>query len=256
MGRTPAEMDTVRRRVVPASALIPVRRRRIVEESSVLAALILYDCRELVRLHTLTVSPFSAPTAPAAGFRLRLTDGWASLSNPYFASDLRALHHLLEMILQHVCQVCLRGESDLWIRPRVATSDCSSVDLPLRASTRRVLEYYLAALRPDASTRDLVSRLDRYRLAHIYPLAGLAYSMCVSQEGDGVFLYVRVNVFSDLGGAGVSVLDGKLVKIRKGVGTLSPMQLRRRGRFQRDYLTRLRSGTFGEEALFPTAVGA
>lgn len=64
------------------------------------------------------------------------------------------------------------------------------------------------------------------------------------------------NVFSDLGGAGVSIVNGTTVKISKGIGSLTEEQLADRTRFQRRYLTRLRRARLGERALFPNAAGA
>jgi hypothetical protein len=42
---------------------------------------------------------------------------------------------------------------------------------------------------------------NRHRTTHVYPLADLAYSMCFSEHHSQLFAHVRLNVFSDLGGA-------------------------------------------------------
>jgi hypothetical protein len=86
----------------------------------------------------------------------------------------------------------------------------------------------------------------------VYPLADLAYSVCFSEHRDVLFGHVRVNVFSDLGGAGVSVIDGTVVKIRKGVGVYDEEELAARDAFQRDFVTALRRHPeHGGTALYP-----
>jgi hypothetical protein len=67
--------------------------------------------------------------------------------------------------------------------------------------------------------------------------------------------HVRLNVFSDLGGAGVSVVNGVIVKVRKGVGTYDGDELAARSAFQRGFLTTLRQHPdLGAAALYPFLV--
>ena len=93
---------------------------------------------------------------------------------------------------------------------------------------------------------------NRDRTTHVYPLADLAYSVCFSEQDGDLFAHIRLNVFSDLGGAGVSVINGVMVKIRKGVGIYDEEELAARASFQRGFLTALRRDpALGETALYP-----
>lgn len=97
----------------------------------------------------------------------------------------------------------------------------------------------------------------RRRTTHLFPLADLAYSVNFSEHRGKLYGQVRVNVFSDLGGAGVAVLDGTTTKIRKGVGEFGTKELVTREEFQREYLTALRRHPIlGEQALYPSLASA
>ncbi len=68
---------------------------------------------------------------------------------------------------------------------------------------------------------------------------------------------MRLNVLSELGGAGVSIIDATVVRIRKGVDTLGDAELAARQAFQRGYLARLRRHPeFAEPALYRTLASA
>lgn len=57
---------------------------------------------------------------------------------------------------------------------------------------------------------------------------------------------------SGLGGAGVSVINGTIVKVRKGAGTYDQSELAARAVFQRGFLTALRCHPeHGTAALYP-----
>ncbi|MGH3318768.1 MAG: hypothetical protein ACRDN9_01080 [Streptosporangiaceae bacterium] len=98
---------------------------------------------------------------------------------------------------------------------------------------------------------------NRDRTTHVYPLAGLAYSVCFSEHRGDLFAHVRLDVFSDLGGAGASIVNGVVVKIRKGVGTYDEEELAAREAFQCDFLRALRRHPrLGGAALYPLLAGA
>jgi hypothetical protein len=79
--------------------------------------------------------------------------------------------------------------------------------------------------------------------------------VCFSEHDGELFAHIRLNVFSDLGGAGVSVINGTVVKIRKGAGTYDEEELAGRVTFQRGFLTALRQHPdFGGAALYPFLV--
>jgi hypothetical protein len=87
------------------------------------------------------------------------------------------------------------------------------------------------------------------------PQATLTDGLRGSGPGWLPFRHVRLNVFSDLGGAGVSVVNGVIVKVRKGVGTYDGDELAARAAFQRGFLTTLRQHPdLGATALYPFLV--
>lgn len=254
VGRTAAELRRVDELTAPARSYPPQRRRRTVEEASVLGAILAADCLAGVRLHAVeVVEPLSSPQATAS-LQLRVPGGWDAFTDPALLADLNAIHYVLRRIYDAIAGACLAGTSGMWRRPTVAPGRVGDVPLPLAPTSREALGHYLAALRPGllANVASHADPVNRARTTHLYPLADLAYSVCFSEHRGELFGHVRANVFSDLGGAGVSVINGIVVKIRKGVGVYDEEEFAARGAFQRDFLTVLRRHPeHGGTALYP-----
>jgi len=119
--------------------------------------------------------------------------------------------------------------------PRARPRELAKADLIWQRTG--VLAHYLTGLRPGllAGTGFYADPRNRGRTTHVYPLADLAYSVCFSEHDGELFAHIRLNVFSDLGGAGVSVINGTVVKVRKGAGTYDEEELADRAAFQRGY---------------------
>jgi len=255
IGRTAEEIDAVRQQAAPVAQSPAVRQRRIVEESSVLASVLAADCLDPSELRALEpVPPLSSPAATAT-IQLRVRDGWAALADPDLFQDLRTVHATLRRIYDSVARACFIGESGPWQRPGVDPDGVGAVDLPLSARSREALGHYLQGMRPALlnDTARLRDPANRDWTTHVYPLADLAYSVCFSSHQEELYAHVRVNVFSDLGGAGMSVLDGTVVKTRKGEHIMTPQEEAQRVEFQREFLDVVRLHPRGAQALFPLA---
>ena len=183
--------------------------------------------------------------------------GWQAFTDPALFADLRTLHRILRRIYDATARACLTGTSGVWQRPILDASRADQVRLPLSRASLDALEHYLAALRPGllASTGFYADARNSHRATHVYPLADLAYSVCFSEHQGQLFAHLRFNVFSDLGGAGVSLINGTIVKVRKGVGAYDQEELAARAHFQRGFLTALRRHPdLGATALHPFLV--
>jgi hypothetical protein len=257
VGRTQHEVALVERLARPASEYPAGLRRRVLDEAGVLAALLVGDCLGEVQLCAVElVAPLSTPQA-TAGLQFRVPGGWAAFAGGALTSDLRAIHRVLRHVYDAIARACLAGQSGLWKRPILDAGQAGHVALPLSACSQETLSHYLSGLRPDilADTRSLADPRNRDLTTHVYPLADLAYSVCFSEHQGQLFAYLRVNVFSDLGGAGVSMVNGTIVKVRKGVGIYDQKELAARTAFQRGFLTTLRQHPeHGAAALFPALV--
>jgi hypothetical protein len=257
IGRTGHELALAAGSALPAGAYPADQRRRTVDEACVLGSMLLGDCLAAVRLHVLElIEPLSTPQATAC-LQLRVPYGWQSFTDPALFADLRTLHRVLREIYDAVADACLTGTIGKWRRPTLNASQADKVRLPLSSASRAALAHYLTALKPGllADTGFYADPRNRHRTTHVYPLADLAYSMCFSEHHSQLFAHVRLNVFSDLGGAGVSVINGTVVKVRKGVGTYDEEELGARAAFQRGFLTALRRHPdLGATALYPLLV--
>lgn len=151
-GRTPAELKTIAERSRPAGTLPWRRRRRIVEEASVLGTLLAGECLETTRLRTMQPTPALASSSATAALRLHMTRGWASLTDPGFLTDICTLHHLVRIIYEEIFAGCCTGRAGWWRRPRLVSTDPATVNLPLSRRARHALGHYLKALRPELIT--------------------------------------------------------------------------------------------------------
>lgn len=249
VGRTDAERAIVRAKTAPAHTLTITRARRIVEEASVLGSLLAQDCIDPDALHVLTPVPaLSTPTATATA-QFRLPEGWNSLTHPALHDDLAYIHRKLRRTYDEITRTATTGTTGTWQRPTLRPFDPDTLNLPLRPDARAALTHYLRALRPELLTGQAAS--SRARATHVYPLADLAYAVTIAEQNGGVYLHVRTNVFSDLGGAGIGILDGTIVKTKKGIGTLHGHEIAARKAFQTEYLRNLQSHPQAMRALFP-----
>ncbi|MFD7880753.1 hypothetical protein ACFV5G_43020 [Streptomyces sp. NPDC059766] len=235
VGRTQAERAAVKARAVRAGRLSIVRSRRIVEEASVLGALISANIVDGDALRVLEPVPALSTHTATATAQFRLPQGWESLTSPDLPADLVYIHRKLRRMYDEIMRVCTTGTAGTWRRPMIRQFDPQEIDVPLRAATRVALAHYLRGLRPKL----LSERVERSRKAYVYPLADLAYAVTIAEQDGGVFLHLRTNVFSDLGGAGISIMDGVIVKTKKGVGDMSPAEIAGRAAFQGDFLRML-----------------
>jgi hypothetical protein len=254
VGRTGHELALVAGLTLPARAYPARQRRRTVDEACILGAMLAGDCLATVRLRTLElIEPLSTAQATAC-LQLRVPRGWHSFTDAALFADLRTLHGILREIYTAIAIACLTGAVGIWQRPVVDASRVGQVRLPLSPVSRDALAHYLTGLQPGllSQTEFYADPRNRQRTTDVYPLADLAYSVCFSEHCGELFAHIRLNVFSDLGGAGVSVINGTVVKIRKGVGTYSREELAARATFQRDFLTALRRHPdLGSAALYP-----
>ncbi|MER5870488.1 hypothetical protein [Streptomyces sp. NPDC002044] len=249
VGRTQAERATVAEMAVRAGALSATRSRRIVEEASVLGSLLSADCVDPDALRVLVPVPaLSTPTATVTA-QFLLPEGWASLTDPGLHADLAYVQRKLRRTYNEIVSTCTTGVTGMWERPVVREFDADDISIPLRPATRATLAHYLRALRPEILTSH--REANRSRDTHVYPLADLAYAVTIAEQDGRVYLHLRINLFSDLGGAGISIIDGVVVKTKKGVGILRADEVAARKAFQAEYLGKIHQHPFASRVFFP-----
>ncbi|WP_331727656.1 hypothetical protein [Streptomyces sp. NBC_01176] len=249
VGRTKSERATVAEEAVRAGQLSTTRARRIVEEASILGSLLSADCVDPDALRVLVPVPaLSTPTATVTA-QFLLPNGWESLTAPGLHDDLVYVHRKLRRTYDEIIRTCTTGTTGLWERPVVREFDADEIGVPLRTETRATLAHYLRALRPEILTDRKGS--NRSRGTHVYPLADLAYAVTIAEQNDKVYLHLRTNLFSDLGGAGISIIDGAIVKTKKGVGTLRADEIAARNAFQAEYLGQIYRHPLASRVFFP-----
>ncbi|WP_245235377.1 hypothetical protein [Streptomyces violaceorubidus] len=249
VGRTQAERATVTAKAIPARQLSATRARRIVEEASVLGSLLSADVVDPDALRVLVPVPALSTATATVTAQFELPDGWASLTAPALHEDIAYIHRKLRRTYDEILRVCTTGRSGKWERPTVREFDADEISVPLRPGTRATLAHYIRALRPEILTDR--RGIDRTRDTHVYPLADLAYAVTIAEQAGKVYLHLRTNLFSDLGGAGISIIDGVIVKTKKGVEKLRPAEIAGREAFQAEYLGRVHRHPLASRVFFP-----
>lgn len=152
-----------------------------------------------------------------------------------FATQLTAIHALYESVYQELREVFFFGTSDKWQRARILPDheqlinqlDASTTGVTrdliahcAKAFSKRILDM-VEAVRPGDELRALVS--------HVYPNAGAAYSVTLTDHDPGqIGMVFRPFLFSDTGGAGLSSISDVVIKTKKRDDVpLSPMPLPR-----------------------------
>lgn len=249
VGRTKAERAIVAANAVPLQQLSATRARRIVEEASVLGSLLSADVVDPDALRVLVPVPALATATATATAQFELPDGWGSLTAPALHDDLTYIHRKLRRTYDEILRTCTTGRSGIWERPTIREFDADAIRVPLRPDTRATLAHYLRALRPEILTDR--KGTDRTRDTHVYPLADLAYAITITEQNGKVYLHLRANLFSDLGGAGISIIDGVIVKTKKGVEKLHEAEIAGRESFQAGYLRQIHRHSLAARVFFP-----
>ncbi|MGW0121702.1 hypothetical protein [Streptomyces sp. NPDC003327] len=249
VGRTQAERATVAAHTVRAGQLSATRARRIVEEASVLGSLLSADVVDPDALRVLLPVPALSTATATATAQFELPHGWASLTAPALHDDLTYIQRKLRRTYDEILRACTTGHSGMWQRPTVREFDTDDINIPFRPDTRNTLTHYLRALRPEILTDRRGT--DRTRDTHVYPLADLAYAITITEQSGKVYLHLRANLFSDLGGAGISIIDGVIVKTKKGVEKLRAAEIASRETFQAEYLRQIHRHPLAARVFFP-----
>lgn len=241
--RTPADLETVRALTRPLTTYPPQRQRRVVDEATVLAA-VLAAGRLPPLEHLGPAAPLSGPHATAS-LALRIPGGWDAL--PGALDDLSTVHGVLEGIYADVTSAWTAGQAGIWHRPHLLAQPRWR---PFTGAAGDALGHYMRALVPGAAA-GVSDATPRRRATHVYPLAGLAYSVVISEDAGQLWAYVRPVVFSDLGGAGVTMINGTVTKVTKGIGVFTAQQMGERAAFQGEFLSWLRRSPHGGAAFCP-----
>lgn len=249
IGRTQDEMENVVQKKVQLAQLALLRRRRLIDETTVLGSLIMYDYfadnSDLSSMYP--IKPFTKKNCPSLLFELR--DGWETLTSEAFDKDFLRLHEGLSQTFDMLKKVTTEGETTIWQRRNVKDIDELGVkqkiieDLTgitwMSQESLYTFVYFLHGIKKHFSKwqiRAFQHPAFRDITTHVYPLADLCYSTAFFEENGRVYGVVRPQLFSDLGGAGVEYLEGTATKLKRGVNIYSYAEMEERMAFQQGFL--------------------
>jgi len=236
IGRTKEELNTIAMGKKQLSELSYLRRRRLIDESSIIASMIFRDFLvNNLDLKSIFLEPEKNYLVPSLKFNL--IHGWNTLNSINFDEDFQAIHNGLLSVFADLTFDFTDGKFGHWQRPNLDRANIKEkLDKYywLLPESRETLEYFLEKLKPNLLKKVEYFRNPIYRdiTTQVYPLNGLCYSTAFFEEDGLPKMLIRPQLFSDLGGAGVEQINGVTTKIKRNVGVFNDEEMKSRRRFQ------------------------
>ena len=222
------------------------RQRRICDESSILVSEI---AREQLQtkgvLDVLEVIHDTNDNLSKVLLKLRVRGGWESFFKHDLAYELTKVERILEKIQTTLRKGVTVGKNGLWQRAKLKNNQeilafVNKNKLSISPTLQKLTLHFYKRLQKQTRIEDLDAKnYNRDIVTYLYPLAGPAHSVTITEYGGEVYIYIRPALYSDLGGAGVCVINNTIVKLKKGVGTFSDNEVKKRTKFQEDLLKKL-----------------
>ena len=245
MARNEADIETIHATKSRLGDLDSKSRRRIAEESSTIGGLVLADLLADEPFDALQIVPPFETVPSALSLQTNVQGGWEGLVTDGFVADFlkidQAIHTYDAIVRSAVYEQTAQGH---WRRPELKSDYALQAELlpdkmdlssPLAC---HALTHYLKNMRRGLIT-DIENNRDKYDVSdiiHLYPLRSVSYTTCITEIEGILRAHFRVNLFTDLGGAGVSMVGGIPVKIKKGVGIMPGSTVSQRRQLQNQYL--------------------
>lgn len=243
VGRTSQEVEQVHAIERPLGELPLSRQRRIADEFSLVANYAIVDMLRDKKLDGLRlVQPFSTPQAKL-GLQFEVEGGWDSFTDQTQAlgDSMKTINAVHCRLFDRFVSVLAEGSFGRWERPRLVNEAAdraveSGREIGLSADALRLLSHYVANLHPELLEAFYVNKFaqnpDSGWCAYLYPLGGPSHSTCITEVDGVVKGHVRANMFTDLGGAGVALVDGVMTKVKKTDTPMTASEYESRKNFQ------------------------
>ncbi len=222
------------------------RQRRICDESSILVSEIAREQLQTNQsLNILEVVHNTNDNLSEVLLKLRVRGGWESFFEHDLAYELTKVEHILGKIQTSLKEGVTMGVNGLWQRAKLKSDEeiqafVNKNKLGMSSALQKLTLHFYKNLQKQTRIDDAVAKsFNRDALTYLYPLAGPAHSVTITENGGEVYIYIRPALYSDLGGAGVCVINNTIVKLKKGVGTFSDNEVNKRTEFQEKLLKKL-----------------
>jgi hypothetical protein len=246
VARTNQEIEEINTNKVKLGNLDLFKRRRIIDETSIVGSYILYDILSQNKNYKLfeVKKPFEEFGLP--NLILKLKNGWGSLIDLTFISEIEDLHNSIINTYNLLLGLITEGENKFWERVKLK-KDLSNLiylknSLNISEETFEMVLFMLERFK--TSLLDKANNLNNKDLNRIleytYPLSGPCYSISFFEKNDSVYVNVRPFIFSSIGGAGIIPIDGIITQIQRGSQVMSNEQIEQRRSFQREFVNSLK----------------
>lgn len=248
VGRTSTEVARVHEIEKPLGELSRVRQRRIADEFSLVGGYAMADALQDEALDGLTVMPpFSTPQSKLC-LQFEVDGGWDSFADQaqVVGDGLKKIDAVYHTLFRRFVAELTDGRFGQWERPVLVDNAAERVTeladgMKLSPEAAKLLGHYVANLHPSllepAYTGRFTQNPDSDWCTYLYPLGGPSYTTCITEVDGIVKGHIRPNMFTDLGGAGVALVDGVMTKVKKTDIPMSASEYQSRRDFQERVLT-------------------
>lgn len=248
VGRTEQEVATVHEIARPLGELALTRQRRIADEFATVGSWALYDSLQHTPLPGITLIEPGSTDLSYVGMQFSFNGGWQTMESNVedIANSLMSIDFAYHQLFENFVRGLTRGTYGHWERPKfIADAEEYAYDIAdsnrLRPETAKLIGRFISKLQPsllnDAATARFKASPNDEMTAHIYPLGGISYTTCISEIDGTPRGHIRPNMFTDLGGAGVALVDGITTKTKKTKAPMSEAEVRKRHDFQQDFIS-------------------
>jgi len=245
----------------PLSELSHIQQRRIVDEAIIVNAMVAYDfLKNSTEYSTVNFIPPLSGNCLTPALFFEIKNGWETFKSGSFREELGDIYDKLEKLYQQLLPEVTAEKENTgdWQRPRIIDSarvvqniDRESYDW-MSETTRETFLKFLSGLENRFISEQRSQffkknqKTHRAILTYVYPLGGFSCNISFCEMKDGkVQGQIRLPLFSDMGSAGMTFIQGVPTKIKRGVGengqpeNFNNSELEQRRKFQhgfRDFL--------------------
>ncbi|MFH1971377.1 MAG: hypothetical protein ABIJ05_03285 [Patescibacteria group bacterium] len=240
IARDYSELNNALTKAKKVSKLDEITRRRVVDESTYLFTTLSFEIMskfdkfKVLKL----VEPFSKQS-PVPGQLFEITD--FSLHNNKLFDEIEMINGIYNEIFEEIHSRFFNGQTGVWKRPSKISEDKIytivneiSKEYGFTKKAQSFLrQFYNSFYKFDQKDIDLL-KSNRKLSTYMIPLSGPCVNYAIYTKNDKYYLYVRPQLFSDLGGAGLQIYNNTLFKIKRNFYPISQKELNERSKFQQD----------------------
>jgi len=240
IARKYSELNNVVKKSKKITDFDEIAKRRLTDESTFLFTTLAYEIAKRSKKFNILklVKPFTKHS-PIPGQIFEVRD--RNLLTIKFLDEIESINEIYIEIFEKIHKTFFYGKTGFWKRPVKISKGKLNMMLngivakyqftPKTGSFLRQFYNLIYKL----SQKDInLLKSNRRMSTFMIPMSGPCVNYAIFTKANKICLYVRSQLFSDLGGAGLQIYKNTLFKIKRNYYTISQKELKERQIFQQD----------------------